>query len=238
MKSNDILIPMADLNNNGIPDHVEALAKLAGILLIVLFLGWLVGKTTALWEAVRIGGYTVQAFIDVFSATYLPILRLMSVALSLALLVFIIFVSFETKKVLADILEKAGITTVENGIADRDVTDEKEQENVPVDMENKRWVHVQELIASEYPRDWKSAIMEADIMLGEMLTSFGYNGDSIGEQLKQIEKSDFLSLDQAWEAHKVRNEIAHSGESFSLTEREAKRVIRLFEEVFTEFRYI
>mgnify|MGYP004090579109 CR=1 FL=1 len=36
MKSNDILIPMADLNNNGIPDHVEALAKLAGILLIVL----------------------------------------------------------------------------------------------------------------------------------------------------------------------------------------------------------
>ena len=80
--------------------------------------------------------------------------------------------------------------------------------------------------------------MEADIILGEMLEKMGYvKGETIGDKLKTIEKSDFTSLDQAWEAHKIRNMIAHEGTDYILTEREAKRVVGLYEQVFKEFRY-
>ena len=62
--------------------------------------------------------------------------------------------------------------------------------------------------------------------------------NTIGEKMKAIEKSDFLSIDLAWEAHKIRNSIAHIGSNFELNEREAKRAIALFETVFREFQII
>ena len=80
--------------------------------------------------------------------------------------------------------------------------------------------------------------MEADIMLADILTKMGYQGDSIGEQLKGVEPSDFLTLNDAWEAHKVRNQIAHQGSDFQLNERDAKRIIGLYKKVFSEFYYI
>jgi len=82
-------------------------------------------------------------------------------------------------------------------------------------------------------------VLEADIILGEMLEKMGYiKGETIGDKLKTIEQSDFNSLDQAWEAHRIRNMIAHGGSDYILTEREAKRVIGLYEQVFKEFRYV
>jgi len=88
------------------------------------------------------------------------------------------------------------------------------------------------------PNDWKLAIIEADIMLDELLDSMSYNGESIGEKLKGVEKSDFLTIDKAWEAHKIRNSIAHEGSNFVLSEREVKRVIDLYKSVFEEFHII
>lgn len=101
-----------------------------------------------------------------------------------------------------------------------------------------RWEKLKEHLHSEKESDWRLAVLEADIMLDEFVTNLGYQGDSLGEKLKRVEKSDFTTLDQAWEAHAVRNKIAHEGAAFALTEREAKRVIGLYEEVFREFHYI
>ncbi len=103
---------------------------------------------------------------------------------------------------------------------------------------NYKWEHVLELVNSERPSEWRQAIIEADIILDEMVTKMGYRGDSLGEKLKSIEPSDFLTLNAAWEAHKVRNKIAHEGSDFILTQREARRVIGLYEEVFREFYYV
>ena len=75
-------------------------------------------------------------------------------------------------------------------------------------------------------------------MLNELMKAAGYQGDSLGEMLKSVEKSDFVTLDAAWEAHKVRNQIAHQGIDFVLNQREAKGVIALYEKVFKEFKII
>lgn len=103
---------------------------------------------------------------------------------------------------------------------------------------NTRWERIVEHINSEHPNDWKVAILEADIMLDELLDVQGYHGASMSDKLKQVEESDFLTLNSAWEAHKVRNQIAHEGAEFLINEREARRVIALYKEVFEEFKYI
>lgn len=103
---------------------------------------------------------------------------------------------------------------------------------------NGKWEKIQELINSDNESSWRQAIIEADIMLDELLSASGYHGDSIGDKLKSVEPSDFLTLDSAWDAHKVRNRIAHDGASYDLNEREAKQTISRFEAVFKEFEII
>lgn len=103
---------------------------------------------------------------------------------------------------------------------------------------NAKWVKIQAHINSPNPSDWRLAILEADIMLFEVLDKMGFQGDSIGEKLKGVKKEDFLTLDLAWEAHKVRNKIAHEGAGFDLSERDAKRMIDLYKKVFEEFYHI
>lgn len=101
-----------------------------------------------------------------------------------------------------------------------------------------RWSKIVEHSESNNSNDWKIAIMEADIMLDDMLDKQGYHGESIGDKLKQVEKSDFSSIDEAWEAHKVRNQIAHEGSDFILTQRKTREVIGMYEKVFREFYMI
>jgi hypothetical protein len=103
---------------------------------------------------------------------------------------------------------------------------------------NSRWAQVEKHLESENQNDWRLAIIEADIMLDELVKSMGYQGDSLGERLKGVEQSDFTTIDAAWEAHKVRNQIAHAGSDFILTQREARRVLALYRQVFQEFQYI
>ena len=103
---------------------------------------------------------------------------------------------------------------------------------------NPRWLHIEELAGSTNPSDWRSAIIEADIMLDDMLTRQGYDGESIGEKLKAVEPSDFNTLDDAWEAHKVRNQIAHEGSAFDPSEMPARRTIARYESVFREFKML
>lgn len=124
-----------------------------------------------------------------------------------------------------------------------------EEESVPVvkppigyipeeNESQKRWKKIEEHSQSENSSDWRLAILEADIILDEILDINGYKGDTIGDKLKAVERSDMDTLDLAWEAHKIRNAIAHQGQSFVLTSRETRRVIDLYKQVFREFDFI
>lgn len=108
----------------------------------------------------------------------------------------------------------------------------------PTEKVNPKWQKVLEHINSSSAGDWRLAILEADIMLDEVLDKMGYHGATVGDKLKSIEASDFTSLQDAWEAHKVRNQIAHEGSDFVINKPEAERVIKLFRKVFEEFEYI
>jgi hypothetical protein len=88
---------------------------------------------------------------------------------------------------------------------------------------------------SSNPNDWKLAIIEADIILDDILKKQGYAGNSLGERLRSISPNQLESVQDAWEAHKVRNRIAHEGDDFILTQRLAQETITKYQRVFTEF---
>jgi hypothetical protein len=100
---------------------------------------------------------------------------------------------------------------------------------------NPRWVHIESLMQGGTAAEWREAIIEADIMLDDMLTKQGYTGANIAEKLKSVDPADFNTLQDAWEAHKVRNQIAHEGSSFALSDVLARRTLARFEAVFREF---
>jgi hypothetical protein len=105
-------------------------------------------------------------------------------------------------------------------------------------IENTRWQSVQAHLSSENPNDWKLAIIEADVLLDRMLDKAGYTGATIGDKLKSATNRSFATLDDAWEAHRVRNQIAHGGSDFVLTHRIAQDTLIKYERVFREFSFI
>lgn len=100
-----------------------------------------------------------------------------------------------------------------------------------------RWRQAQALLNSQNPNDWKQAILEADAMLLDILTGLGYQGDGVGEKLKRVQPGEMKSLDDAWEAHKMRNTIAHEA-GFPLDHHQATQTFHRFRKVFEEFYYI
>ena len=104
--------------------------------------------------------------------------------------------------------------------------------------QNARWDNIVRLVGSFNEHEWRQAIIEADIMLDEMVSAMALPGETLGEKLKVVEKSDFNTINEAWEAHKVRNALAHEGTNYVLNQREARRVIDLYKKVFDEFRFV
>lgn len=100
--------------------------------------------------------------------------------------------------------------------------------------QNNRMQDVLAHSSSSNPNDWKLAIIEADIILDDVLKEKGYVGESLGERLKSLTSIQLASLNDAWEAHKIRNRIAHDGSDFILTKRIAQETIVKYQRVFAE----
>ncbi len=103
-----------------------------------------------------------------------------------------------------------------------------------IPVRNETWEGIRTKLLSDNQSDWRLAIIEADIYMDKLLDDRGYHGDTTSDKLKQITPAELASIQIAWEAHKVRNRIAHDGASFTLTQPEARRVLSYFEIVFRD----
>jgi hypothetical protein len=103
---------------------------------------------------------------------------------------------------------------------------------------NPRWQHIESLLGDANPSHWREAIIEADIMLDDTLGRLGYVGDGVGEKLKSIAPGELHLLQDAWDVHKVRNQIAHEGSAFDLSESLAQRTIARYRAIFQELKAI
>ncbi len=91
------------------------------------------------------------------------------------------------------------------------------------------WQNFETMLGDAHQR--RQAIMQADIMLDHALQLHGLPGNTLGERLKAAtDKLSRTTLDTAWEAHKVRNQLAHELNR-ELSEAEARRVLDQFKTV-------
>jgi hypothetical protein len=103
---------------------------------------------------------------------------------------------------------------------------------------NPRWYYILTLIESPNDSDWRVAIMEADSMMEESLRDQGLSGETVSELLEGAKSSGYRNIQNAWDAHLIRNKIAHEGSEFSLSQVEGRRVIKMFQNFFEELRVI
>jgi len=103
---------------------------------------------------------------------------------------------------------------------------------------NPRWHYIQTLIESPNDSDWRVAIIEADSMMEEILKEKGLSGTTVSELLEGAKESGYRSIQDAWDAHLVRNQIAHEGSDFPISQVEGRRVIKMFQNFFEELKVI
>ena len=101
-----------------------------------------------------------------------------------------------------------------------------------------RWDEIKRHLDSDNQIEWKMAVIEADSLFDDIMKKIGYSGESLGERLKNIEPSDFDNLQNIWEAHKVRNRLAHDPAKIEFTHDEAKNTIEKYEKALKELKYI
>lgn len=101
-----------------------------------------------------------------------------------------------------------------------------------------QWNELLEMALSADPREWREAILAADRMLGELLDTLGILGATTPDKMRVLPDNAFSTVPQAWEAHRIRNFISNGTSDFILTQREAFRVMKLYEQVFEEHRFI
>jgi hypothetical protein len=170
------------------------------------------------------------------SATIHPIalafgtVAIVGMAVSLVFFVIVLLV-----RIRLEVVEHEGFHAREQ---EEELHHEAAAPGTPAQSKNGRWERVQSLLGSASEGDWRLAILEADIMLSDLLKEQGYRGEAVGERLKDANPLQFTTLDLAWKAHKVRNDIAHAGADYHLSQRDANAAIDNYRRVFEEFNFI
>jgi len=103
---------------------------------------------------------------------------------------------------------------------------------------NPRWKYIQTLIESPNESDWRISILEADTLLEESFKAGGIEGNTMAELLEEAKTNGYPNIQGAWDAHLVRNKIAHEGQDFPLTQIEGRRIIKLYQNIFEDLKVI
>jgi hypothetical protein len=102
-----------------------------------------------------------------------------------------------------------------------------------VSVYDNRWEEIKNHVRSFNEAEWKMAVIEGDKFVDDALKVANYPGESMGERLMLIQPGQLLSLQELWDAHKLRNLLVHDV-SYQLTHRQAVMAVEIFEKVLRE----
>lgn len=109
--------------------------------------------------------------------------------------------------------------------------------NLPKKEVERTWKSIQEHFFTGSDNDLKIAIIEADKLLNEALRSAGIQGNALSDRLKKIKSSDLPDIELIWQAHKLRNQIAHEND-FKLKRDLAERTLGVYEATLKELKVL
>ncbi len=95
------------------------------------------------------------------------------------------------------------------------------------DLAQKTWIRIETHFYKGSENDMKVAILEADKILNEALRAAGVPGIQLGDRLKRARNNQIPNLEDLWQAHKLRNQIAHEAD-FKLKRDLAERALEIY----------
>lgn len=101
------------------------------------------------------------------------------------------------------------------------------------DATTRRWCTLIERLGTEDQKDFKTAIIEADGLADAALRAYGFQGESMGERMQTVTRERLPSINDLWQAHKVRNAIAHDPH-YSVSPREGHDIMRIYKKILEE----
>ena len=99
----------------------------------------------------------------------------------------------------------------------------------------KHWTAIVKKANTGRTENLRSAVVEADALTDLFLRQSGYAGETMADRLMQISKDSIKSLDRLWDAHRLRNEIAHTP-GFVVTSKDAEKALLAFRDFLKEMR--
>lgn len=95
-----------------------------------------------------------------------------------------------------------------------------------------RWLKIKNSVNKDNPYSLNHAVVEADKLLDKAMHEMGISGNTMGERLKHA-GNKFSSLNAIWNAHKLRNAIAHEPD-FQLEYRQTLHALNVFSQALKD----
>ncbi len=162
-----------------------------------------------------------QAF-ALFYFSNLTVLQILSVLFSSAFLAATVYVSIKTGW-LRTRVERFQDVVLKNDLAKKSI--------------RTSWDDIETHFFAGDDNDLKITILEADKLLDEALRNAGVPGNQLGDRLKNVKPARLPNIEDLWEAHRIRNRIAHETD-FVLKRDLAEKALTIYEEALTHLGYL
>jgi hypothetical protein len=149
-------------------------------------------------------------------AALLP-LKIIFIAVSLAMLAFIIFFVLKTNWLRFAFLQNAVEFLSYRPYGLRKIT--------------KSWAKILARLETASEQEYKLAVIEADSMLEDILKRMGYPGSNLEEILGNLTSATLPNIDEIFQAHRLRNNIVHDP-NFHLSLDQARKTLQVYEKAF------
>jgi hypothetical protein len=99
----------------------------------------------------------------------------------------------------------------------------------------KHWTDIVKRANTGTPENLRWAVMESDALVDFVLKDRQVLGETMADRLANFRREEYKSIDKLWDAHKLRNEIAHTP-GFKLTSRQAEKALLAFRDFLKELK--
>ena len=92
---------------------------------------------------------------------------------------------------------------------------------------------IENSLTRENKQSYNMAVVEGDKLLDKALVEMGMPGKTMGERLKKCGQDKFSRTNAVWNAHKLRNQIAHEP-GFKLEYHQAKHALDIYKQALRD----
>jgi hypothetical protein len=97
------------------------------------------------------------------------------------------------------------------------------------------WAKIMARLEIGTEAEYKLAVIEADLMLEDILKRMGYAGTTLGERLEKLTAATLPNIEQVWEAHKTRNSIVHDPD-YRLSLDQTRKTLAIYEQALKDLQ--